>query len=145
MTSLLMECNHVHSDVLYELKVGSQLTVEEQEMTRSLLHYGTPSQRIKDFALDRLGKHLKTKAINYLQKKWSPKYMGKSCVKCVILFVDDIESTLHWFRCRGRVLTEKVGDTYSIIAFARKDQIELFRTFPEVVCVDGTHGTNREK
>ena len=32
-----------------------------------------------------------------------------------------------------------------MIAFARHEQIDLFARFPEVVLVDGTHGTNREK
>ena len=31
------------------------------------------------------------------------------------------------------------------LAFARNEQIAIFSKFPEVICIDGTHSTNRDK
>ncbi|GAA48388.1 hypothetical protein CLF_101544 [Clonorchis sinensis] len=57
---------------------------------------------------------------------------------------DDMPSVLAKLRETGRVLVwQSEEGHYNHICFSRWQQIALFRRFPDVVNVDGTHATNR--
>ncbi|GAA55913.1 hypothetical protein CLF_109358 [Clonorchis sinensis] len=131
--SYFLEHNHKLSKFLYDrLLVNLRLTEDELGTCSALLKYGTLSCEVRQFVADEFGKIPTTQDIYNYRRKCRP------------ALLNDVPSVLAKLRETGRVLVwQSEEGHYSHICFSRWQQIALFRRFPDVVNVDGTHATNR--
>ncbi|GAA48895.1 hypothetical protein CLF_102185 [Clonorchis sinensis] len=110
--------------------VNRRLTEDELDTCRALLKYGAPSCEVRQFVADEFGKILTNQDIyNYRRKCRS------SLSSRIIIY--------SYFLASGPSKKRKDEGHYSHICFSRWQQIALFRRFPDVLHVDGTHTTNR--
>ncbi|GAA48769.1 hypothetical protein CLF_102012 [Clonorchis sinensis] len=116
---------------------------EEASKLRVFADKKQPLREVRQFVADKSGK--------ILTKQDIPTTAGSVDRFCRVgaayldfIVADDMPSVLAKLREAGRVLAWQSEEGHcSHICFSRWQQIVLFRRFPDVVNVDGTHATNR--
>ncbi|CAH8499243.1 unnamed protein product, partial [Dicrocoelium dendriticum] len=111
--------------------INRRLTDDEFTQSVDLFRYNTPTSDIKQFVEVRFGKHITSDDVRNVRRKLRPGVELKLHQVIKSMEEDGV----------ARIISEEGLCTH--VLFARHQQIELFRRFSHVVCVDATHGTNR--
>ncbi|CAI2738914.1 unnamed protein product, partial [Dicrocoelium dendriticum] len=132
VTTFDLSHNHPVNRLLFERHpINRRLTDDEFTQSVDLFRYNTPTSDIKQFVEVRFGKHITSDDIRNVRRKLRPGVELKLPQVIKSMEEDGV----------ARIISEEGLCTH--VLFARHQQIELFRRFSHVVCVDATHGTNR--
>ncbi|KAH9595628.1 zinc finger, SWIM-type containing 1, partial [Schistosoma haematobium] len=109
-----------------------RLNEDQLKVVRPMVETGSNANSIVKYAKDHFGKTITVQYVNNLKYK---------VVECCGSLNDVIET----LRNSGKVFVSYGGVANQVtkIAFSTHEQIETYKRFPEVVCLDSTYNTSR--
>ena len=130
-----MNLVHSHSCTEADIKLDCsrrRLTTDEAAEVEVLFQTGSTTQGIREHIFRRYNKVVFSYDVKNLKYRMFPKR--------------NLDELIRQMRRHGKVLTfPSSGVHFSRISFARDEQIEIYRQYPEVVGIDATYNTNSSK
>lgn len=131
----------------HELSINKQSKLDHEQETEAvqLLEFKTPVREVCRFLLQKYGLSVPRRRIYNLRQR---RITHLSCefYRVVTFILDDLDAVLARIDQTDRCIYQKDTEgNIELIVFSLEEHTVLFNQFPEVIFIDATHGTNRDK